>query len=336
MYSLRYSFVALALAIAACTPGTTGDDAGTAADGGPTSDALPLSSVRAEAARATCAALFRCCPSTEELAIFFAPVSGGDPDGKYKDLIPKVPPNAPLAAADCPALVDEIYELTSLGPWVAAAEDGYVDYRPARAAECIAALDDATCGEGVRAALFDSTCFSLLPPEGGDIQRSVFARVAAEGDTCAPIADGFGSLYFGSCNPDETFCCVKEATGRCGFPSEGKTGTCERASVVGESCSLFDPVQVCATGLECIPTAGPGGTDGCLAPSTEPLALGDDCYDDTQFRLLGDCSGGYCDLFGSNQCEAQKADGASCQYAEECTSGACEDGTCGTSTVCTG
>ncbi|MFZ9889451.1 MAG: hypothetical protein ACO3JL_18305, partial [Myxococcota bacterium] len=333
---VRFSVVALTAAITACTPGTTADDAGPSMDGGPTSGTIPLSSVRAEAARATCAALYRCCPSTDELSLFFAPVSSGDPEGKYKDLIPKVPPNAPLAEADCPALLDEIYELTSLGPWIAAAEAGYVDYQPARAAECVAQLDDASCGDGARDALFDTTCFSLVFPEGGAIQRSVFVRNATEGDSCTPIADGFGALYFGSCDPDESFCCVKDALGRCGFPSEGKTGTCQRASMVDETCSLFDPVQVCATGLECIPTAGPDGTDGCLAPSEEALAVGEDCYDDSQFRLLGQCSGGYCDLFGSNQCEPQKEDGASCQYAEECSSGACEGGVCGQSTVCTG
>ena len=93
---------------------------------------------------------------------------------------------------------------------------------------------------------------------------------------------------------------------------------------------------VCATGLECIPGAGPNGGDGCVAPSTAVLAEGDVCYDEDVFRLLGDCVGGWCDATGTNKCEARRADGAQCQTPDQCESLGCIDGRCGVDDFCTG
>lgn len=333
----RFTLVVLTLAAAACAPTPNNEDAGPQpADAGTQPGTFDLASLRGEAARAVCDALYRCCPSADELAVYFAPVANGDPTdegNKYKDIMLKVPPNAQLSAEDCPAVVEDILELTSLGPWIEAAEAGYVEYRPERAATCVAALDSASCGAEVRQAIFDDTCFSLNAPPGPE-QRSVFERKATVGDSCAPIADGFGALYFGSCNPTESFCCILDDRGKCGFPSSGKTGTCEAVAAIGETCSVFDPVLVCATGIECIPGAGPNGSDGCVAPATASLAVGDECYDRNQLRLLGECVGGYCDLFGSYRCEAQKENGAACQYNDECVSGACEGNACGENTLC--
>ena len=65
---------------------------------------------------------------------------------------------------------------------------------------CVAALDGA-CGAPARAALFDSTCFGFAPPAGGDAQRRMVHRVAGVGAGCAPVRDGVGAAFFGTCDP---------------------------------------------------------------------------------------------------------------------------------------
>jgi hypothetical protein len=301
--------------------------------GDPPAELLPLGALRAEIARATCDALFRCCAPGDDLAIFFAPVANADPNGRYADVIAQVPPNRELSAADCPAVLEQIHAVSGIGAWLDAATAGLVDYREPEARACIAALDDAGCGAPARAALFDQTCFALAPPDGGEEQRRSFARTAAADEACRPIADGFGGLFYGSCDPHAAFCCVLNDAGRCSFPSAASTGTCQRVSAVGEPCSMLLPVQLCATGLECVPdSAGQG--DRCLAPSRAPLTTGAACYDPSRFVVLGECVDGYCDLLGSDRCEAKKLDGLSCAGGVECASGACEGGRCGPPTLC--
>ena len=287
------------------------------------------------AAVALCGALYRCCPSDEELARFFAPVATSDPDGVFADVIPRVPPNAPLSADECPSLVAAVHRTKGIGPFAAAAAAGEVDYDAAAAQSCLTRLDDATCGDDVTAALFDGTCFGLSAPLGGDQQRSMFTRTATDG-TCHPLADGFGGILFGTCDPTTSFCCIDDGSGACGFGGTDDVGTCAPAAQEGEACSAFAPVLVCATGLECIPEAGPGGSDGCVAPSLTTLADGDVCYDESVYRLLGDCVGGWCDATGTNRCEPRRVDGAECQTADQCVSLGCVDGICGVDDFCAG
>jgi hypothetical protein len=287
------------------------------------------------AAVALCDALYRCCPTEDELARFFAPVSGSDPNGVFADLIPRVPPQATLSADDCPDVVAEVHARKGVGPFARAAALGELDYDGAAAQACIDALDTAACGDDVVAALFDGTCFSLSPPLGGEEQRSMFNRTATSG-ACHPLADGFGGIFFGTCDPTTSFCCIEDGTGQCGFGGVDATGTCARAAQAGEACSTFAPVLLCATGLECIPGAGPGGADGCVPPLTTPLSEGDDCYDENNFQLLGECVDGWCDATGSNVCEPRRADGEDCQTADQCESLGCVEGVCGVDDFCAG
>ena len=70
------------------------------------------------------------------------------------------------------------------------------------------------------------------------------------------------------------------------------------------------------------------------APQTAELALGDECY--ANFSLLGDCVNSYCDMMGSNICEPMRAEGEACTFPYECTTGACDAGTCATNRMCVG
>lgn len=290
---------------------------------------LPLGS------QALCRVLFSCCTSEADLAQFFAPVARAEEGSVFFDLVDRVPPNAALTEAECPALVEEIHTRKGLGPFVAAANDGVVEVDGDALSLCLNALDSATCGAAALDSLFDSTCFGLQPPVGGDEQRRIFVRSATDGD-CRPITDGFGGLFFGTCDPTQAFCCVVDSSGECGIPSPTGVGVCTAAAQPSETCSSFAPVLPCATGLDCIPGAGPDGTDGCVAPSTDSLALGSPCYDSALFRLLGTCDNGWCDVFGSDRCEAHLAAGAVCTNSEQCGPDVCADGICGPEQRCGG
>ena len=196
-----------------------------------------------------------------------------------------------------------------------------------------AALDDATCGAEARATLFDSTCFGVQAPAGGDQQRRIFRRSGAPGDACAPIRDGVGATFYGTCDPVAAFCCYEDPSAPelgCTFPftadGEPRQGTCQATADVGAPCAFATPLQFCATGNIC----NDSGT--CIAEPNEILETGELCVE--SFVILGQCTGGYCDLFGTGNCEALRANGEACLGPEECVNGACVDGTCGDNTFC--
>jgi len=288
-----------------------------------------------QAAAALCDALLRCCPDDDDVAAFFSGVANAEDDGIYADLKARVPPNAPLDAASCPALVGEIHQRKGIGPFAAAASDGLVSFAADAAGDCLATLDEAACGADVAAALYDSTCFGLQPPAGGDEQRTMFVRTTVEG-ACRSLADGFGALFFGSCDPASAFCCILDEGGGCGFPAADSPGICQPAGLEGERCSGFNPVLPCVSGLECIPGAGPDDTDACVAPSTTPLSSGDRCYDGNQFRLLGVCSEGYCDLLQTDVCLPAIGLGEPCTGGGQCGDAACIAGVCAVDDTCSG
>ncbi len=160
-------------------------------------------------------------------------------------------------------------------------------------------LDEAACGDPARAALFDSTCFGFAPPQGGDDQRRWIQRRSQVGDSCAPVRDGIGAAFYGSCDPHAQFCCYDDpsAPGACALPFDGdgkpRTGACAEAPDTGEACAATPPIAVCRTGSSC-----DADTQTCVAPSVNPLQVGDPCID-ASYNLLGDCVDSFCDLFGS-------------------------------------
>ncbi len=342
----RRACAALALALFA---GACGDHDGTtprndaavadarAVDDAATADAanLPpgLATFHDDAAAAVCGAMFRCCDGADQVA-FFAPLRDNQLLTAFVD---RLPPTVVLDEASCTEVLAEIYAITPFGDWVRAAGLGSVDFDAAALATCAATLASASCGAEARAALFDSTCFGFAPPSGGDVQRKIFTRAASVGTTCAPIRDGVGAAFYGTCDPDLGFCCYSSATTTgCGYPFNGdgepRQGVCQAAAVAGAACSAAAPLQLCQTGLNC-----DADTARCVAPSTALLQVGDTCID-AGFNLLGECVGSYCDVLGTSKCEQAKPDGTSCNGPEECVNGAClgMPAVCAPNDFCTG
>jgi hypothetical protein len=307
----------LALCLAACGEPAAQSDDDDSIDGAPGGD---LSSFHQDAADAVCGALFRCCDG-EDVGAFFEAWTVNE---QLADFAPQLPPDEQA----CPALVADMIAITPFGDWIDAASSGAVDFDPDAQSTCLAALRDATCGDGVRAALYDSTCFSLAAPYGGE-QRSMFERTGIDGDACSPIRDGVGASFYGTCAPDQSFCCYDDPA--CTYPYDGDTGaprdgSCRPASGVGGPCLASAPLQLCASGLECV-------SGQCEEPLTAPLQQGEVCIQD--FVLLGECQDSWCDLFGSGLCEPLRDLGEGCGGDQECSTGAC-DGVCVENDFCSG
>ncbi len=279
-----------------------------------------------EVSAAVCNGLVDCCGS-DALALYFGPMRD---HALLAPLVGQMPPNAELTAETCPGLLASAWDITPFGDWLRAVDAGSVAFDEDLYGNCLADLHTASCGEQMRTALWDGSCFGFsapFPPK----QRSVFERSGSEGDACTPISDGIGAGFFGTCDPTRAFCCFDD-DGSCGLPYDGegnaRSGTCAPVADAGEACSLFDPVSLCATGLECI-------EGGCVEPATTPLSVGDPCIDDL-FTLLGDCVDSYCDMFETGTCQPLVGSGADCTAGWECESGVCESGQCVENTMCAG
>ena len=305
-----------------------GDDTSTEPGDAPpasSTDGLPIAELVAATAQAICEGLFRCCPD-EDVVQWFAPLSQHP---RLEDLWSTFPPNVTLTPETCPATLEDAFGIVPFGPWVQAVADGLADYDAVAAEACLDTLAEASCGTDLLSAMYDSTCLGFGAPAGGDEQRVMFSRSAQTGDPCVPLSDGVGAGIFGTCEPSAGFCCVtKEGQDDCSIGAPLTEGICVPASQVGEACSVFPVLQVCATGLEC-------NLDNiCELPSQSLLTEGDLCYEN--FSLLGSCQDSWCDLLGTSKCESFIGDGEPCTMPESCLSGACSDGTCGALQMCIG
>lgn len=281
-----------------------------------------LDTLVGEVAEALCGALYRCC-DTPSRAAFLAPLRSSDRLSSLRD---RIPADGVLDRAACPALLADAWRITPLGDWVRAAQAGRVSFAPEEADRCLTRLREATCGAAVRAALTDSTCFAFAAPSGGAEQRRMFARTAVDGAACVGLADGVGGAFYGTCDPTRAFCCAADGAGRCALVGSG-VGACRPVSRDGESCGVTPELRVCATGSIC-------DAARCAVESTAPLAAGARCA--MNFRLLGECVDSYCDLGGSDRCEALAEDGATCALPTACRSGRCVMGRCAADTFCAG
>ncbi|MCB9571285.1 MAG: hypothetical protein H6709_04265 [Kofleriaceae bacterium] len=333
--SLLPSCLMLAAAACSTTSSSTPDGGGPSTPDAATDGATPpsLDTFYADAAAAVCDALLRCCDDGDQIA-YFAPLRDNERLAALRD---RMPPDATLTDASCRSLVADVFAITPFGDWVDAARAGAVEFDAAGLAGCLATLDGAACGAPVRDALGDGTCLGVAPPAGGDAQRAMFHRTAVVGDACAPLRDGVGAAFYGTCDPDQAFCCYADPAhpeAGCTFPFDGdgvaRTGTCAAAQPAGGTCSSALPLQLCQTGVSCDPT-----TQRCVADASTALAVGDLCID-SGFNLLGDCVDSYCDVLGSSRCEPLRADGDDCFGADECAGGACTGGRCGPLTTCDG
>lgn len=281
------------------------------------------------AADAVCDALFRCCD--DDLVDYFAPFRSDDRLAAFHD---RLPPVGSLDEAGCRDVVEDMFDVVYLGEWVRAIEAGQVSYDDAGFAACVAALDTASCGASTRAALWDSTCFALAAPGGGDEQRRFVDRTRGPGMACAPVRDGLGSVFYGTCDPAVAFCCYQDPSRPgCQFPfasgGEVRPGTCQAVVPVGQPCSAALPLALCATGDVC-----DAEQSTCVAANVAELALGASCVD-ASYNLLGTCVASWCDVLGTGRCEALRIDGAACGGGDQCGSGFC-DRTCQADRRCTG
>ena len=96
-------------------------------------------------------------------------------------------------------------------------------------------------------------------------------------------------------------------------------GSVNKLSQVGEACSQVEPMQLCATGLDCSYVTGL-----CEAPLEVQLQAGDVCYDSASYSLTGECQDSWCDLLGSGYCEPLFSNDETCEAHESCSSGYCD------------
>ena len=277
---------------------------------------------------AICDAMFRCCDGNSHEWFFQA----WRDNALVSDRVAEMPPNMLLNVESCPALVADLMVETWLGGWMSTVSDGMVELDLLQAGNCLDELRNATCGDPLRAALTDRTCFSVSAPSGGLEQRRFVRRTSIEGADCRPIGDGFGGLYYGSCDSTRAFCCVPDETGSCSaYPVVGDVGTCQAITPDGESCSQEPPLQMCQTGPSCVEGV-------CVPNATAPLSVGEVCYEQSTYSLLGECDEGWCDLFGSQECESPKAESEPCFMADECDSDWCDPSTqtCVLNPICNG
>ncbi len=326
-------FTSLLLAIAGCgdpgrqvaPDGSTAASTDAAATDGPAED---LAAITRRAADAVCGALYRCCDA--DLVDYFAPYVANERLAAFHG---RLPPASPLDEGACRDVMREMLDTMYLGEWVEAAETGEVTFDGAGFAGCVGDLGTATCGIEARTALWDSTCFGLAAPAGGEEQRRFVRRTRGAGASCGPVRDGLGGVFYGTCDPAAAFCCYQDpARPGCQFPFDGNGGTrpgsCQAVAAVGRACSAAPPLALCATGVNC-----DAEDDTCVDPPEVSLANGATCVDGS-YNLLGTCSDGWCDVLGTRRCEPRRADGATCFGADECTSGLCRT-TCQPNLVCT-
>ena len=170
--------------------------------------------------------------------------------------------------------------------------------------------EDEECASvpGAKAECYKTTKFV----DGGsqDISYCQAIRVGKEGDSpCLQTIDG-NTTFFSSSSDEkilEGFSCDVAAGLHCASSGNGPS-SCKRILADGEACTFSDRClesSTCSEG-KCTPKAAVG------APCTG----------------FGSCAkGGYCDT-NTSVCAAQKADGAACEFSEECTGGSCNNGTC--------
>ncbi len=290
-------------------------------DAGPAFEPVTAESLVGRVAASSCGALFRCCDAASRQR-YFAPYRANT---RLLGLAARFPP---ADEAACTALLGEALEIVPFGPWVQAVDAGLVGFDAEAASTCLQRLEQAACGPALAEALEDGRCFSFSPPSGGPVQRSMFVRTSGAGTACRALNDGVGGGLYGTCDPASAFCCYERpgVTG-CALGNDAGVGTCQAVSAGGSACSLI-PLQLCATGAECSP-----GTGRCEVPPTTALALGNACVG-VDFSVLGDCAEGFCDVFGTRNCEPRKPLGAACLAPDECQDGACTAGACAVNLYC--
>ncbi len=290
-------------------------------------------------AAAVCEGLFRCCDASSR--------------GVYREYFRHDPRTE--AADSQPPFTDVAscrrYFEVKLGggpflDWINAARRGLVRYDPEGSVACRRAIVTAACGEPLRNALSDGSCYSaFVSPIDG---RRMFVRSAGAGAPCRAIRDEpVIGMRHGSCEPS-SYCCIPapDGTGRCLSPWESvRTGVvdgqCRAAARVGAPCTgavgLDESYLACANALTCA-----RDSSGCQPYQADvDLTLGAICYDSERGLSLGRCpANSRCDSLrtdASNTCVHNRSDGEPCDRSSLCETYRCLDGFCAPSDfVCGG
>lgn len=198
---------------------------------------------------------------------------------------------APPPPAQCEAtLATQLGKLH--GKWATSVTLGRINYVPARAAKCITDFNAATCGPTFLKTLGNPACLSARDNE-------VFVKVAPTGAACTDIADG---SFYGECDPKFGYC--------------GSDKRCNAWQTKDQPCSITPTRLFCAPDLTCLnPTPSKPGK--CSGPSLA-RQLGDTCGSSSGPMQI--CVAGTFCNWDTGVCEAQKPDGASCKFDDECTS----------------
>ena len=236
------------------------------------------------------------CRSPDDIETYFGAYAL---DTRFDALGDVFPPDVEQCAS-----TPEDAEDRALGPG-STLDAGLIELNSEGLDACINELNEAPCGAGVWDALLDSTCFALSAPLGGDAQRRAFRRSAAPTTPCESLNDGFGGLWYGTCDPTQAFCCVRDGFDCVTATEAGVSGVCAAAATLGETCGL-DPLKPCITGLVC----GPEGTCEENVEATL-LSPGATCATDG-VSLLGTCVGSYCDLFGARVSRRRQTERVAC------------------------
>lgn len=306
--------------------GAAGGAGGTGGAGGAGGSAEPvaLDALIDQIAVTTCGTLNRCCNGAE-VDSFWQAISANP---RFEEIAAELPPQVPYVAEECVATLTRVYTLAPFGGWIEAVNAGLSTYDADAAGACLAALENAECGQETLDTLFDGRCFAFQPPIGAD--RNAFSRNGAVGDECMTIADGASGGFFGTCDPTTAWCATVEED-RNRFTPAGERGTCVAAAQEGEMCALFPSATICARGASC------SANDVCEVDDVAGSAVaGEPCWDTMNFRTLANCQDSYCDITGDGLCVAFKAEGETCATPVECQSGNCVDGVCDARAYCGG
>ena len=186
---------------------------------------------------------FSCCDAqdAERFFLFF------QNNPRYEEVISQLPPNVPFTPESCPDVIELALNTAPFGRWVEQVEAGRVSYDGVAAESCLAELQQATCGDSFISALYDSTCFALAAPNGGEEQRKMFSRTAgAKAPNVWRLMMDKVEWFTVTCDPSQAFCCVRRDDGTCKVPEQTEMGECVAVSAVGEACTILPSVQICA------------------------------------------------------------------------------------------
>ena len=141
-------------------------------------DSMHLEDISLEAllprvASSVCQKLTDCCDESSQELYFYSYAS----NEHLTEYVDQLPPNVVLDIQQCTDLMNEMLPKVWFGNWIDQTERGLVSYVPEAAAQCLAELEGAECGEESRTALFDSECFGIVIYGAVTLTNSIILKV---------------------------------------------------------------------------------------------------------------------------------------------------------------